>query len=343
MKNYDEIAEKVLKRRDEIFKKKAETKRRIVRIASPVAALCLAIVIGIGASQTVFLQDEPKTLEDALYPGIPDYVEVDGDKRADEGGKGNVTEPTIWNEIYSEDGDAPESMRQDGAYTGETVGNMLIEVTTSLDSMRLTDPISTMESDSEPADSMIAIQLPTNDGSNISYICKDYFRVNRITGKATAAMKFYDPELYYEESMTSDEMEDYIGIDIKAIENNLPKDMKYASCDYRMIYSNDGALEYDIAHFTFESDDGGRVIIHASKIMPPYDCIYMLDEEVSSRIDIDGGSIYVIAGGMGYDEATGLYDLFFADFEYGGVYFRLEFENIYREKIIASVFKMIIG
>lgn len=325
MKNYDEIARSVLEKRDSILKRRAERRKKIFRIASPVAVLLLAVMIGIGFSRTDLIYDEPV-------------------KRTEIGGEGG-TYPTIWNEVYAEDGEVgDEKAKVEPPYAHTTIeqGDLtLVEGTTAADSYKLSDPVSTIEIDSSPADSAGVIKLPPS--TSYGDVAKGLFYINSIIGEATPAKRAYDKKDHYGVDYSAEEMETYVGIDMDSIMSQLPSDMAYVPSTHNVIMKTNGEIVYDAAHFLIKDSNGGRITVSAGRVLPPYDCVYMLKSESVSELKTDKGMVYVLAGGKDYDEEKGAFGFFFADFEYDGVYYRIEVENIYREKIIAVLFNSILG
>lgn len=78
MKNYNEMAEDVFRRRDE-FKKERKKKRK--GIAVGLSCLCLAVLLGVGVWQSGLLTPEVHKAEDAIYPGIKDTYGPDEEEQ----------------------------------------------------------------------------------------------------------------------------------------------------------------------------------------------------------------------------------------------------------------------
>ncbi len=71
MKNYDELTDNLLKRRDCYVAEQRKKRKRAAGIAA--SFCCFAILIGFGVWQSIKSIPPDKDLEDALYPGIKDY------------------------------------------------------------------------------------------------------------------------------------------------------------------------------------------------------------------------------------------------------------------------------
>lgn len=70
MKTYNEMAEDVFRRRDEYVVKQKAKRKKTVGVSFTCALL--AVLLGVGASQSGLLTPEVQTADDALYPGIKD-------------------------------------------------------------------------------------------------------------------------------------------------------------------------------------------------------------------------------------------------------------------------------
>ena len=83
MKNYDEITNRLLERRDRYVSERKKKRKKTAGIAA--SFCCFAILIGFGAWQSgIFNPNMPdKELEDALYPGIKDYFDDSKGESAD--------------------------------------------------------------------------------------------------------------------------------------------------------------------------------------------------------------------------------------------------------------------
>lgn len=76
MKNYNEMADDVLRRIGEYETAQKRKRRTLTRAAASCCALALVVLVGVTAQRSGLAQpDIQQTLEDALYPGIPDVID----------------------------------------------------------------------------------------------------------------------------------------------------------------------------------------------------------------------------------------------------------------------------
>lgn len=88
MKNYNEMADDVFRRRDEIVQKQKRTRKSIVTTLS---CVCLAVLVGVGLWQSGIFTPEVQQTEDAIYPGIKDNYGPGEEPSVNEN---NVYQPT---------------------------------------------------------------------------------------------------------------------------------------------------------------------------------------------------------------------------------------------------------
>ncbi len=88
MKNYNEMADDVFRRRDEIVQKQRRTRKSIVTTLS---CVCLAVLVGVGLWQSGIFTPEVQQTEDAIYPGIKDNYGPGEEPSVNEN---NVYQPT---------------------------------------------------------------------------------------------------------------------------------------------------------------------------------------------------------------------------------------------------------
>jgi len=74
MKNYDELTNDLLERRDRYVADQKKKRKRVMGIATSLCCFCLVALLGFGMWQGGMFNTTPpdQTLEDALYPGIKD-------------------------------------------------------------------------------------------------------------------------------------------------------------------------------------------------------------------------------------------------------------------------------
>ena len=74
MKNYDELTNDLLERRDRYVADQKKKRKRVMGVATSLCCFCLMALLGFGMWQGGMFNTTPpdQTLEDALYPGIKD-------------------------------------------------------------------------------------------------------------------------------------------------------------------------------------------------------------------------------------------------------------------------------
>ena len=85
MKNYDELTNDLLERRDRYVADKKKKRKSLMSVATSLRCLCLVALLGFGMWQGGMFNTTPpdQTLEDALYPGIKDNFDESKDESAD--------------------------------------------------------------------------------------------------------------------------------------------------------------------------------------------------------------------------------------------------------------------
>ena len=85
MKNYDELTNDLLKRRDRYVADQRKKRKRVMGIATSLCCFCLVALLGFGMWQGGMFNTTPpdQTLEDALYPGIKDNFDESKGESAD--------------------------------------------------------------------------------------------------------------------------------------------------------------------------------------------------------------------------------------------------------------------
>lgn len=300
MKNYEETAKKVLSMRDDILRKKAEKRKKVMTFCPPAAALCLALIIGIGISSGMGEEEPP------VIGGIP-FVESQREELQTEtpieGGEGDKRTPEKHN---ADSGKSEHSNSGIPAFPTSTFE--VTEAVTSSKTGLVTEP---------PA------------GDKQMDICRGLVYINRIMGEATAARRAYDKMNYYSEQITAEEAEEYYRIDIEEILNVLPTEMAYIPSEHTIIKKNNGTTADDSAHFYIEGKDNESITISCGNALPPYDCIYMLSHEKTSEVITESGeSVEMLMGYRDNNEESGICGLFFADFKLGDTYYRIVCRNV---------------
>lgn len=85
MKNYDELTNDLIERRDRYVADQKKKRKRIVSVATSLCCFCLVALLGFGLWQGGMFNTAPpdQTLEDALYPGIKDNFDESKEESAD--------------------------------------------------------------------------------------------------------------------------------------------------------------------------------------------------------------------------------------------------------------------
>lgn len=255
MKNYDELTNDLLERRDRYVADQKKKRKKVMGIATSLCCFCLVALLGFGMWQGgMFDAKPPVTLEDSINIGDKDYIN-------------------------------PDELDNNLAST------------------------------------------PDNNDS------KTLFVINEITETISAAPKYRDPALHYNEKWNISEMAIYLGVDLKDIlvAFNERNEMQYVGLDeFTTTYENNGVLVEDRSAYESEGKDGKRVVILASKLGMPYDCIYQTETDLKTSARTSGTNetvslrVYAQTKTGPYME----YQMYVIDFEYQGVYFRITAENI---------------
>ena len=98
MKNYDELTNDLLERRDRYVADQKKKRKRVMGIATSLCCFCLVALLGFGMWQGGMFNTTPpdQTLEDALYPGIKDnFDESKGESPDNPSGNNKIVINTI--------------------------------------------------------------------------------------------------------------------------------------------------------------------------------------------------------------------------------------------------------
>ena len=180
MKSYEETAKNVLCMRDNYLRKRAERRKKVISFCTPAAALCLALIIGVGFSG-MSEQSTPPTILGA---------QLDDSQRPE-------------NEIALEGGEGEEKFFPD-IYPIDSMGSSSDELGRDL------PPASTYEVVVGVTSGRPGIETaPPEEDVRQMDICRGLVYINRIVGEATAARRAYDKENYYSEVISAEEAEEY--------------------------------------------------------------------------------------------------------------------------------------
>lgn len=85
MKNYDELTNDLLERRDHYVADQKKKRKNLMSVATSLCCLCLVALLGFGMWQGGMFNTTPpdQTLEDTLYPGIKDNFDESKGESAD--------------------------------------------------------------------------------------------------------------------------------------------------------------------------------------------------------------------------------------------------------------------
>lgn len=160
-----------------------------------------------------------------------------------------------------------------------------------------------------------------------------FFSKNQNTGTLGATLKYRDPKLHYNETWDLAKAIDYLGVDIPNAVAVLPDGLglKYIQNNgFTVVYENNGTLVEDRMCYEFEGKDGAKIMVLASKLRIPYDCLYSTDTEdvTNIRISETDQVIPVLVYAQDKSEVTMDYELYVADFEYNGIFYRIHVEHI---------------
>lgn len=148
---------------------------------------------------------------------------------------------------------------------------------------------------------------------------------NRILSQIGASFPYYSAYEYNYVPKDLTELSAWFGTDFAGMASlkDYQTDRNYKT-DF--IYAKDGALVFDAAHIVYRSESD-TITISMSKTTKPYDCLYTYDSEQYS--DVEG--MRVLVGGS----ADGT--LLSADFESGGIFFRVQMTGAADLNVLAKV------
>lgn len=288
MKNYNEMANDVLRRIGEHETEQRNRRKVMKRVIMPICCFCLVALLGLSLWQGDFFNTTPPIeLDDSTHIGENDWVD-------DKDGSGDN------NDI---DGDFSPNGQE-----------------------------------APPSDST---NSASSEGSaTTDDFDKQLFYVNEIENTISGALKYLDPAKHYTETWDADKTAQHLGIYLNNIRHN---GLKYkGDGTHTVTYSNDGVLVRDIMAFEYSFKDT-KILVSASKLGTPYDCIYTLGSNEITNIKL-GDKIFKVkfAGTVGSnaEQQPEIMDLLVADFESYGVNYRIKAENISHSdfyKIVVSV------
>ena len=104
MKNYDELTNDLLERRDRYVADQKKKRKRVMGVATSLCCFCLVALLGFGMWQGGMFNTTPpdQTLEDALYPGIKDNFDESKGESPDNPSANNKIEINTINGISAD-------------------------------------------------------------------------------------------------------------------------------------------------------------------------------------------------------------------------------------------------
>lgn len=308
MKNYNEMANDVLRRIGEHETEQRKRRKTISRIVTPLCCFCLVALLGFGMWQ---------------------------------GGMFNVTPPAITGE-QTLSGDNSNTNQNESTGLDDNKQNQGGQTSTPAND------------DKQNQDGQISTP-GNNDSQNIITTGKNLFAINEITATVSAARKYRDPALHYNETWDLAMAATYLSVDIPKVVENFPDgyaeagfaqtfNFKYVTVNgFDAIYENNGTLVEDRICYEFTGDNDAKIMILASKLGMPYDCLYSsnTDDITNIRIPETNEIIPVRVYAQGKSD-TSDYTLYVGDFEYNGVFYRIRLENLtgkYLDALIRDIVK----
>lgn len=178
---------------------------------------------------------------------------------------------------------------------------------------------------------------PNNDMT-----AKHLFALNEITGTVNAAPLYRDPNLHYNEIWDFNKATNYLGVNIPEAVSAISggNTLKYTDTnEFTVTYENTGAIVEDTMCYEFVGTDDAKITILASKLRPPYDCIYSSDTKdiTNIRIPETDEIISLLVYSQNKSETLLEYNFCVIDFEYNGNYYRITGENIRLHNLDALV------
>lgn len=172
------------------------------------------------------------------------------------------------------------------------------------------------------------VKKPNDDDS-----IKLFFADNRIINQLSAAPKYHDPKDHHQAIWTEAQMMAYLGVDLVTLPF-MPADLTYVPRnDFQILYHNSGDIVEDHQAFVYKGDNRRRAVVLVSKIKAPYDCIYQL--ETNKKTAVGGTQVVFCVQPNSKDPSK--YDFICADFEVGGLYYRVKADNLTPKEVYKIV------
>lgn len=165
---------------------------------------------------------------------------------------------------------------------------------------------------------------PTQDATDDKML----FDVNEITQVIPGAKRKL-PEGAYEEAWDTARISQHLGVELQGLGETLYDELKVETIhSHSVTFAEDGTMLYDLARIRFVGTQEQSITVKASKLSTPYDCMYQLESERETSIRLENTDEYLSVLVAAQTDTDGTVTLCVADFEYAGVNFRIEMENV---------------
>lgn len=162
--------------------------------------------------------------------------------------------------------------------------------------------------------------------------------INEISSSVSAAQRYFDPDLHTKKIWDTEKTAAYFGVDFTALPFSDTGWNYGGKSEFPVIETNTGEVAVDRCRFFYQRGEDKKITISASKLGCPYDYLYLLESEKKTSFKTKTGGTEILLGGTkkedsepyenGIENNADLYEFCFADFEIGGIYFRVEAENV---------------
>lgn len=170
--------------------------------------------------------------------------------------------------------------------------------------------------------------------------------INEIKAIGSPTKLFFDPEKYDEKILNIQEISDYYGFDFTSLVfDRFDLDLDYGGKNsFKIIYSKDGSLAFDVNTFPYKNDRNQMVYLHISKLMTPNNVVYYSESVKETLFKTKYGGTYVTLGGMTSPMSDTLpnnsqivYSRCVADFSQDGLNYHIEARNVKANEFNAIV------
>lgn len=196
-----------------------------------------------------------------------------------------------------------------------------------------------------------AVSPPPAENENNNTSIHQLFVLNEVTDVLGAAPKYRDPALHYKETWDVDTMAEYLGIDLYSILEAFSQKhgmmmFNIGKKQFGVTFENSGQIVEDMSSYRNINDpdkDHSGIMIIASKLRPPCDCIYETETEITTTIPIDDSGetldlmIYVYRDAVSPDNPP----KYIADFQYNDVFYRIDAIDISIEQLAELIAQIV--